>query len=61
MSKIKVVAADGLRVPKERRAHEYIEQTPVEVANTLYYRILLADGDLVAAETETETKKGAKA
>ena len=55
---MKVKAAEGLRVPKEHRAHEYIEQAPVEVPDTLYYRMLVADGDLLAVE-ETETKKGA--
>ncbi|MFC3875316.1 DUF2635 domain-containing protein [Neisseria musculi] len=61
MDKIKVVAADGLRVPKEGRAHDYIGQEPVSVPDTLYYRRLLADGDLLAAvDPEPATKKGSK-
>lgn len=59
--KVKATAA-GLRVPKETRVHDYIEDTPVEVPDSVYYRRLIADGDLCAvAEAAGDTKnKGAK-
>lgn len=45
---MKVKAAAGLRVPHEKRVHEYITDAEVqEVEDTLYYRRLVADGDLV--------------
>lgn len=59
--KISVVAAQGLRVPLADNPHEYIEQEPVEVdGDEVYYRRLLADGDLILADTlpETTSKKG---
>ena len=64
MSKIKVTAADGLRVPTEHNPHEYISQEPVEVdGNSLYYRRMIDDGDLVVVEdaaqnTKTRNTKG---
>ncbi|WP_066568049.1 DUF2635 domain-containing protein [Snodgrassella sp. CFCC 13594] len=62
---MKVKAADGLRVPLEKRVHDYIEDKLVEVSDTVYYRRLLADGDLClvvdVTEAEAATKtKGAK-
>ena len=45
MEKIKVKAADGLRVPMAHNPYEYIGDAPVEVDNVLYYRRLIADGD----------------
>lgn len=44
---MKVKAATGLRVPTEKRANAYIEDQPVEVENSLYYRRLINDGDLI--------------
>lgn len=61
MNKIMVVAAQGLRVPLADNPHEYIEQEPVEVdGDEVYYRRLLADGDLMLADTlpENTSKKG---
>lgn len=61
MNKIMVMAAQSLRVPMADNPHEYIEQEPVEVnGDEVYYRRLLADGDLILAETlpETTSKKG---
>lgn len=61
MNKIKVKAAQGLRVPMADNPHEYIEQIPVEVnGDDVYYRRLLADGDLIMAgmPPETQSKKG---
>ena len=61
MNKIMVMAAKSLRVPMADNPHEYIEQEPVEVnGDEVYYRRLLADGDLILAETlpETTSKKG---
>lgn len=65
MGNITVKAADGLNVPAEHNPHEYIGQEPVEVdGGSLYYRRLLADGDLVAvadpAPGKADTPKGAK-
>lgn len=42
-----VKAADGLRVPMEEHPRRYIEETPVHVPDTAYYRRRMADGDLV--------------
>lgn len=47
MSKIKVKAAAGLRVPMAHNPYEYIGDAPVEVDNALYYRRLIAEGDLI--------------
>ncbi|EAA2983384.1 hypothetical protein DNY73_17785 [Salmonella enterica subsp. diarizonae] len=44
---MKVKAAAGLRVPYENQPRRYIEQKPVDVPDTIYYRRLLAAGDLV--------------
>lgn len=63
MGMIKVIAAEGLRVPLVNHPHEYIGQEPVEIdGEDLYYRRLLMDGDLlaVADEPETAKSKGAK-
>ena len=66
MEKIKVKAADGLRVPMAHNPYEYIGDAPVEVDNVLYYRRLIADGDLIAvsdgleAEPKTINKRGAE-
>ena len=43
-----VEAADGLRVPMEEHPRRYIEETPVHVPDTAYYRRRMADGDLIA-------------
>lgn len=61
MNKIMVVAAQDLRVPMADNPHEYIEQEAVEVdGDEVYYRRLLADGDLMLADTlpENTSKKG---
>lgn len=66
MEKIKVKAADGLRVPMAHNPYEYIGDKPMEVDNALYYRRLIAEGDLIevsdglAAEAGTAKKKGAE-
>lgn len=44
---MKVKAADGLRVPKEKRVNSYITTQLVNVPDTLYYCRLVADGDLI--------------
>lgn len=58
---MKVKAAPQLRVPTEGRANDYIEQTPVDVPATLYYRRLVADGDLIVLSDApaAAAKKGA--
>ena len=63
MAVIKVIAAEGLRVPLANHPHEYIGQEPVGIdGDDLYYRRLLMDGDLVevADESEADKAKGAK-
>lgn len=61
MKTILVVATANLRVPLENNPHQYIEQEPVAVdADNLYYRRLLADGDLlVIKDKPTAKSKGA--
>jgi hypothetical protein len=57
-----IIAAPGLKVPKETRPRDYItDAQPVEVPDTAYYRRRLADGDLrpvepQPAEPTTKTK-----
>lgn len=64
MDKIKVKAANGLNVPMAHNPYEYIGDTPVEVDNALYYRRLIAEGDLIrvasSVESELDKKKGAE-
>lgn len=62
---MKVKAAAGLRVPYENQPRRYIEQKPVDVPDTIYYRRLLAAGDLVdvsdlvAVKGKTKRKEAA--
>lgn len=44
-----VKAAPGVKVPMEGMPRRYIEQTPVEVPDTPYYRRRITDGDLIPA------------
>ncbi|EGT7582936.1 hypothetical protein OP853_001230 [Salmonella enterica] len=44
---MKVKATAGVRVPYENQPRRYIEQRPVDVPDTIYYRRLLAAGDLM--------------
>lgn len=44
---MKVKARIGLKVPFEHSARQFIDQNVVDVPNTLYYRRLLLDGDLI--------------
>lgn len=58
---IKVIAAAGLRVPKEDNVRQYItDEDVVDVPDTLYYRRLIADGDLYETEIveQASNKKG---
>ena len=41
-----VKAAPGVKVPMEGMPRRYIEQTPVEVRDTPYYRRRITDGEL---------------
>lgn len=60
MSKLKVKAVEGVRVPFEGQPHQYIEQTTVEVDNSLYYQRRIADGDLVIVQGVRSSQKSAK-
>ncbi|WP_311419632.1 DUF2635 domain-containing protein [Kingella denitrificans] len=62
MTTIKVQAAPGLRVPMAHHPHEYIgDDVPVDVdGDDMYYRRLLADGDLLLAEAPGEPLKTEK-
>lgn len=60
MNKLKVKAAEGVRVPFEGQPHQYIEQTAVEVDNSLYYQRRIADGDLVVVQAVRSSQKSAK-
>ncbi|EJW4857415.1 DUF2635 domain-containing protein [Salmonella enterica] len=55
-----VKAAAGLRVPYENQPRRYIEQKPVDVPDTVYYRRLLAAGDLVSISDLVAVKGKAK-
>ncbi|EKJ5541443.1 DUF2635 domain-containing protein [Salmonella enterica] len=57
---MKVKAAAGLRVPYENQPRRYIEQKPVDVPDTIYYRRLLAAGDLVNVSDLVAVKAKAK-
>lgn len=57
---MKVKAAAGLRVPYENQPRRYIEQKPVDVPDTIYYRRLLAAGDLVDVSDLVAVKGKAK-
>ena len=55
-----VIAAPGIKVPKEDKPREYITATEaVEVPETAYYLRRIADGDLLEAPVKT-TRKGAE-
>lgn len=57
---MKVIAANGLRVPHEKRVNAYITDDDVyEVENTAYYRRLLVDGDLIEVVVEEPATKAA--
>ena len=61
MNTILVTAAPDLRVPLENNPHEYIESSPVVVdSSSLYYRRLLADGDLLLVTPPASGKVQAK-
>lgn len=57
---MKVKAAAGLRVPYENQPRRYIEQKPVDVPDTIYYRRLLAAGDLMDVSDLVAVKGKAK-
>lgn len=58
---LNVKAAQGVRVPVEGRPHQFIEQEPVQVENTLYYQRRIADGDLIVVKEPKNSKEtGAK-
>ncbi|ELK2377725.1 DUF2635 domain-containing protein [Salmonella enterica] len=57
---MKVKAAAGLRVPYENQPRRYIEQEPVDVPDTIYYRRLLVAGDLVDVSDLVAVKGKAK-
>lgn len=49
-----VKAAPRVRVPVEGSPHRYIEDTPVNVDATTYYRRRMADGDLIPVGTSPD-------
>lgn len=61
---LRVKAAAGQRCPLEHKPREYINDNPAgaEVADSAYYRRLIADGSLLvvtpAAESEPKKAKG---
>lgn len=52
-----VKAAPGSRCPMDGKPREFITDSPVEVADSAYYRRLLADGSL---KVVTEDVQGSK-
>lgn len=58
---MKVVAAPGLKVPKEDKPREYITQDEeVEVPDSAYYLRRVSDGDLVRVDVAASVKSAAK-
>lgn len=58
MHTMKVIAASGYLVPFEERAHNYItEKEAVRVPDNLYYRRLIADGDLIIVPEMTTNSR----
>jgi hypothetical protein len=58
---MKVVAAPGLKVPKEDKPREYITQDEeVEVADSAYYLRRVSDGDLVRVDIKAGGVKTGK-
>lgn len=63
---MKVIAAEGLKVPTEANPREYITTEAVEIEPTSYYLRRLADAELVEVDDEgkpiavaqTAVKKG---
>lgn len=53
-----VKAAPGSRCPMDGKPREFITDSPVEVADSAYYRRLLADGSLVAVGEEAAAPTG---
>lgn len=52
-----VIAAPGIKVPKEDQPRDYLSDAEaVEVPDTAYYRRRLADGDLLPAPVKTARK-----
>lgn len=43
----------GARCPKEGKPREYIGESPEEVADSAYYRRLLADGSLMIVDRKS--------
>ena len=59
---MKVIAAPGLKVPKESNPREYItEHQAEEVEVTAYYVRRMADGELVEVAAEQADPTGAAA
>ncbi|WP_216891609.1 DUF2635 domain-containing protein [Pseudomonas putida] len=50
---MRVIAAPGLKVPKEDNPREYIGADPVDVPDTSYYRRLRLAGDLIEQPAQT--------
>lgn len=50
MKTIVVKAPEGRIYPIEGQPRQHIEQEPIEVEETAYYRRALADGDLVVVQ-----------
>lgn len=47
-----VIAAPGIKVPKETQPHDYIDDAAVvDVPDTAYYQRRILDGDLLPAES----------
>ncbi|WP_439258301.1 DUF2635 domain-containing protein [Lonepinella sp. BR2271] len=55
-----VKAKDGVKVPFENNPAQVIEQEAVSVADSLYYRRLVQQGDLVIVENVAKTKTSGK-
>ncbi|KNC89901.1 DUF2635 domain-containing protein [Trabulsiella odontotermitis] len=59
MSKMKVKAVPGVKVPREDNPRRYITGDVVEVEDTAYYRRQIMAGDLIDVSAAT-VKAGAK-
>lgn len=56
MTTLFVRARQGIRVSYEHQFRRYITKTPAEVPDTVYYRRMIACGDLISVARQRSVK-----